>query len=201
MCGAGKSRENNLAAITAITVFTALAAIVVTKIDAGVVAPSEARSAMTPEGSTATPLVLIARKSTIALVAVPFVLLSASSSCIALMPNGVAALPRPSTLAAMFMIIAPMAGWSAGTSGKSRTITGRIIRASTSRPPAASSTFMSPRNSVIAPARLMARSTLPFAPSSAALPTAAIVPGSPNAAATTDTSTSPKKTMFMVRRL
>ena len=55
-------------------------------------------------------LVLIARNSAIALVAVPFSGFRVSSSCIALIPNGVAALPRPSALALMFMIIAPMAG-------------------------------------------------------------------------------------------
>ena len=54
--------------------------------------------------------VLIARNITMALLAVPLCGLSLSSSCIARMPNGVAALPRPSTLAEMFIIIAPIAG-------------------------------------------------------------------------------------------
>jgi len=65
---------------------------------------------MMPVGRSASPLVLMARKSTMALVAVPFSTLSFSSSVMALSPKGVAALPRPSALAAMFMTMAPMAG-------------------------------------------------------------------------------------------
>src|SRR6185295_1863878 len=53
-----------------------VAAIVVEKIDAGSVEPTEARSAIIPLGSTATPAVLIARKRHIAFVAVSFVWLS-----------------------------------------------------------------------------------------------------------------------------
>ena len=73
-------------------------------------APSEARTAMTPRGSTATPEVLMARNMAIASVATPGRGLRRSSSRMALRPNGVAALPRPSMLAPMFMIIADMAG-------------------------------------------------------------------------------------------
>lgn len=176
--------------ITATTVLHAVATIVVVKIDAGSFEPSDARIAIMPVGRTATPEVLIARNRTIALVAVPGCLLSFSSSCIALMPKGVAALVSPSTLAVMLRIIAPIAGWSGGTSGKRRTITGRTSRAIRSSPPPASTTFTRPRNRVIAPARPMAKSTLLFAPSSAPLLTAAIVPGSPKAAKTTDRNTS-----------
>ncbi len=50
--------------------------------------------------------------------------LSFSRSCMARSPSGVAALPRPSILAAMFISIEPMAGWVGGTSGKSLTIIG-----------------------------------------------------------------------------
>ena len=65
---------------------------------------------MTPVGSSVMEEVLIARNSAIALVAVPLCGFSLSSSCMARMPNGVAALPRPSTLAEKFMIMAPIAG-------------------------------------------------------------------------------------------
>ena len=61
--------------------------------------PAEARRAITPVGNRVTEDVLIARNMTIALVAVPLCGFSRSSSCIARMPKGVAALPSPSTLA------------------------------------------------------------------------------------------------------
>ena len=85
--------------------------------------PAEARTPITPVGKMLRPEVLIAKNSTMAFVATPGRRLRRLSSCIALMPKGVAALVRPIMFAAMFMIIAPMAGWSGGTSGKSRTIT------------------------------------------------------------------------------
>ena len=65
---------------------------------------------MTPRGSSARPEVLRARKSTIASVAVPFSLLSRSSSIMALSPKGVAAFPSPRRLEVMFRIMALMAG-------------------------------------------------------------------------------------------
>ncbi len=82
-----------------------------------------------PVGNTATPAVLIARNRHIAFVAVCFSSLSVWSSAIAFNPKGVAAFVRPTTFAAMFITIAPIAGCSAGTSGKSRTRTGRRRRA------------------------------------------------------------------------
>jgi len=99
---------------------------------------------MTPVGRRVTLLVLMARKSAIESVAVPFLPFRRSSSCMARMPNGVAALASPSMLAARFMIIAPMAGWSGGTSGKSRTSSGRMARAMKRSPPASWTTCMSP---------------------------------------------------------
>ena len=54
--------------------------------------------------------VLIARKSTMGFEATPGSGFSFASSDMAFRPKGVAALPRPSMLAAMFMIMAPMAG-------------------------------------------------------------------------------------------
>ena len=62
----------------------------------------------------------MARKSTCALVAVPGVGFSFSSSSIALMPKGVAALPRPSMLAAMLSSIAEIGRMSVGHAGKER---------------------------------------------------------------------------------
>ncbi len=63
------------------------------------------------------------------------------------------------------MIIAPIAGCSAGTSGNSRIRTGRSSRAITVSSPPASATFMRPRNSVITPTRPSARVTLSLAAS------------------------------------
>ena len=84
------------------------------------------RSASRRTGGTSCMLaVLIASSITIELVAVSLVGLSFCSSSIALMPNGVAALPRPKTLAAMLSAIIPSAGWSGGSSGKIGRSTGR----------------------------------------------------------------------------
>ena len=54
--------------------------------------------------------VLMARKVHIAFVATPGLRFSVSRSAMARSPSGVAALPRPSMLAAMFMTIEPIAG-------------------------------------------------------------------------------------------
>jgi hypothetical protein len=102
--------------------------------------PRLARIAITPSGSTATPEVLIARNSAIALLATPGRVFSVSSSRMAFSPNGVAALPRPSTFAARFRTIAPIAGCSAGTSGKSLRMTGESARAIEAMKPASRST-------------------------------------------------------------
>ena len=79
-----------------------------------------ARIAMVVTGTICTELVLMARKVHMALVAVPGRGFSNSKSFMARSPSGVAALPRPSMLAAMFMIIEPIAGCAAGTSGNSQ---------------------------------------------------------------------------------
>ena len=143
----------------AIVVEQMVAKRVVGKMAAGSLEPAAARSAMMPVGRMVTLEVLIARNKTMALVAVPLCWFSVSSSCMARMPKGVAALPRPRTLADMFRIMAPMAGCSAGTSGKRRTMRGRTVRAMmTSRPPA-SATFMSPRKRAMTPTSPMARVT------------------------------------------
>ncbi len=103
----------------------------------------------------------MAKNRAMALVAVPGCLFRLSSSCMARMPKGVAALPSPRALADRLRIMAPMAGWSAGTSGKSRTISGRIKRARMTSIPPASATFIRPRNRVITPTSPMASSTAP----------------------------------------
>ena len=83
---------------------------VVGRIPAGSTESAAARSAITPVGSRVTLEVFMARNMTMESVAVPGCGLSLSSSCMALIPKGVAALPRPSALADIFKIIAPMAG-------------------------------------------------------------------------------------------
>ena len=65
---------------------------------------------MTPVGSKVTLEVLMARNNAMALVAVPLCGLSLSSSSMARMPNGVAALASPSMLLEMLRIIALIAG-------------------------------------------------------------------------------------------
>jgi len=115
------------------------------------------RAARPPVGRSARPDVLIARNSAIASVAVPFLPFRRSSSPIALIPNGVAALARPSMLLEMFRIIALIAGWSVGTEGKSRRITGEIARATTRMRPASCATRISPRKNAITPTRPSAR--------------------------------------------
>ncbi len=94
------------------------------RISAGAREPAAARSAITVAGTSWTEAVLSAQSMACASLAVPGRGFSVSSSCMARMPNGVAAFPRPSTLAETFMTMAPMAGWPSGTSGKSRRSTG-----------------------------------------------------------------------------
>jgi hypothetical protein len=72
--------------------------------------PAAARTAMTPVGKRVRLDVLMARNRTIAFVAVPGAGFSVSNSCMARIPKGVAALPRPRALAEIFRIIAPIAG-------------------------------------------------------------------------------------------
>ena len=83
---------------------------VVGRIPAGSLDPAAARMAMTPVGKRVTLEVLMARNRTIASVAVPLTGFNLSSSCMARIPNGVAALPRPRAFADIFRIMLPMAG-------------------------------------------------------------------------------------------
>ena len=127
-----------------------------------------------PVASKVTLDVLIARNRIIALLAVPGMGLSLLSSCIARMPKGVAALPKPSTLAEMFRIIAPMAGCSAGTSGNRRIISGRTVRAMITNSPPASATRIRPRNSAMTPTSPIANVTELLAASIMASPSSSI---------------------------
>ena len=146
-----------------------------------------ARMATAVAGISWTLLVLIARNVHMAFVAVPGCGLSRSRSFMARKPSGVAALPRPSMLAAMFIIIAPMAGWSGGTSGNSRRITGRSPRASTCTRPERSASRMIPNHTASVPTNGRAMFiTAVRAPSNAPLVTSSRCP----APSSTDTSTS-----------
>src|SRR5205823_7987029 len=103
----------------------AVAMIEVPTIAEGFVDLLAARIAMAVTGMSWTELVLMARNVHIALVAVPGRGLSDSRSFMARSPSGVAAFPRPSMFAAMFISIEPIAGCSGGTSGNSRRMMGR----------------------------------------------------------------------------
>ena len=81
-----RDRQQNAA-----TVETQVANSVVGRMPAESCEPAATRNAMTPVGSNVTDEVFMARNSTIALLAVPLTGFSLSSSCIARMPNGVAA--------------------------------------------------------------------------------------------------------------
>src|SRR3954466_774274 len=91
--------------------------------------PDAARMAIAVVGMSWTEAVFMARKVHMAFVATPGCGLSVSRSRMARNPSGVAALPRPSMFAAIFISIAPIAGCSGGTSGKRRLMTGRSARA------------------------------------------------------------------------
>src|SRR5665213_461480 len=86
----------------------------------GLFPPAAARMAIAVTGISWMEAVLTVKKVHIALVAVPGIGLSFCKSAMARRPSGVAALRRPSMLAAIFMTIEPIAGCSGGTSGKSQ---------------------------------------------------------------------------------
>ena len=123
--------------------------------------------------------VLIARKRTIESVAVPLCGLMRSSSCIARIPKGVAALPSPITLADKFIIIAPIAGCPSGTSGNKRTKIGLISLAMIVSSPPFSATFIKPKKSAITPMRPNTRVTESLAESMIPAPSACIAVGVP----------------------
>ena len=141
----------------------------------GALEPAAARTAMVPVGGNSVMAeVLIARNRIIGLLATPGRAFKRSSSAIAFRPKGVAALPSPRMLEAMFITMAPMAGWSAGTSGKSRRRIGRSARAMATRSPPSWAMRMRPRKKIIGPAIPITRFTASLAPSKAAAETACI---------------------------
>src|SRR5205823_5115264 len=166
-------------------------------IPAGSLECAEARSAITVVGTSCSEAVLMARNNTCALVAVPGAGFSFSSSSIALIPNGVAALPSPIMFAAMFSSMAEMAGCPSGMPGKRGRKMGRAARASFSTSPAFSAIRISPSHSAITPISPMASVTPCDAPSNAPCPTALMSPRTaPAIAAATRSSTN---TRFMPR--
>jgi hypothetical protein len=170
-CGFVARNRGNFASSVAARIATSVAHAdanqVVKTIPAGSFEPAAARSARTPVGMIASPAVLIARKSTMAFVAVPFTGFSRSSSCMARIPNGVAAFPNPRIFEPMLRIIALIAGWSSGTSGKRRRMTGAAADAIRRSRPPSDATFMRPMNKDITPTRPKASSTDVFAASRA----------------------------------
>ena len=125
----------------------------------GRVEPAATKIAIAVVGISCTDAVLIARNVHMALVAAPGCGLSDSRSRIARKPSGVAAFPRPSMFAAMFISIAPIAGCSAGTSGNNRRMIGRSARASFCTSPARSARRITPSQSAITPIKPSASST------------------------------------------
>src|SRR5436190_9906682 len=106
----GKNRCRIFAVVTAAIAPQSVATSVVGMIAVGAFDPAVASTPMMVAGMNWIPAVLSAMKVTMAFDAVSLTGLSSCSSSIALMPSGVAALDSPSMFAAMFMIIAPMAG-------------------------------------------------------------------------------------------
>ena len=104
------SFSRNLAAVTPATHAQVVQNSAGATMIVGFLEPLATRMPITVAGISCTLLVLMARKVHMALVATPGRRLSRSRSAIARRPKGVAALPRPSMLAAMFMTIAPIAG-------------------------------------------------------------------------------------------
>ena len=156
-----KTRALKMATVVEI----AVAIIVVKIIEPGYWAPAAALSPIMPDGKIANPDVLIAKNKHMELVATPWVLFSLFISIMALRPNGVAALPKPSILEVIFMIIMLIAGCSAGTSGNSRTITGlRKLAMSRKRPPWCRIRII-PSQKAITPTRPIAKSTAALAES------------------------------------
>ena len=127
------------------------------------------RIAITEVGISVSPAVFSTRNRICALVARSGCGLSDCSSCMALSPSGVAALSSPSMLADMFIVMAPCAGWPAGTPGNRWRNMGSTPRASTLIRPAFSPTRSSPSHNAIMPVRPMAISKPDLAASNSAV--------------------------------
>ena len=104
------NRSRILAARTPAMAAQAVARKAVMTMAVGLLAPWVARIPMAVRGRSWMEAVLRARNVHMALVAVPGKGLRESRRRMARRPRGVAAFPRPSILAAIFMTMAPMAG-------------------------------------------------------------------------------------------
>lgn len=87
-----------------------------------------------------------------------------ASSFMAAIPKGVAALPKPSRLAVIFMQIALIAGLPFLQDGNKRRVSGSIILARMAVSPPASAIFISPVHAHIIPSIAITSSTAPAAP-------------------------------------
>ena len=173
------SFSRSLTDVTPATAAHVVAMSAVPMIAVGSFDPAAARIATAVAGMSWMELVLIARNVHIAFVAVPGRGLSDSRWPIARRPRAVAELPRPSMFAAMFITIAPSAGCSGGTSGKSFRMSGRMARAMICMRPDRSASRMIPSQSAMMPTRPIASVTAFFAPSSAPLVTSGNLPVKP----------------------
>ena len=122
-----------------------------TKMSVGCAAPSCARYTMMLTGMSVRPDVLSTRNIIIGFVAVSFFGFSSCSCSIAFSPSGVAALSRPSMLAATFIKMLPVTGCPFGMSGNRRENTGESMRASTFTTPPFSPIFIMPSHSESTP--------------------------------------------------
>ena len=95
-------------------------------------------------GMSVSPLVFSTRNIIIGFDAVSFFVFSSCICSMAFSPSGVAALSRPSMLAAMFMKMLPVTGWPSGMSGNSRLNSGDSARDSTLTTPPRSPIFIIP---------------------------------------------------------
>lgn len=146
-------------AATATQVANKLTIKVAPTISAGLTEPAADRRAMIVAGTKVNPVVHRARSVHIAGEAVSLFGLSFCSSCMALMPKGVTALPKPSMLALTVMTIAPIAGWLRGTLENKTRITGLSSRAKKRTIPACSAIFKTPSHKHITPINLKASAT------------------------------------------
>ena len=115
-----------------------------TKMSVGCSAPICALYTIMLTGMSVSPLVLSTRNIIIGLDAVSFFLFKSCNCSIAFRPKGVAALSRPSILAAIFMKIEPVTGCPLGMSGNRRTNTGLSILARIFTTPPFSPIFIIP---------------------------------------------------------
>ena len=121
------------------------------KMSVGCAAPICTRYTMMETGISVRPLVFSTRNMIMALDALSFSVFSSCSCSMAFRPRGVAALSRPSMLAAMFMKMLPVTGCPLGMSGNSLVNTGLSSRASTLTTPPFSPTFITPSHRASTP--------------------------------------------------